>query len=598
MIKTTTKTTVLVVVLLIMTVIPAWASQGIGSGPYTADLLVSGLNTGKLNPGQEYWYAYSRLDLGDPAYNSIILSLNFEAEGRAVASRVNFQVFTFEQVDAWLKDNSGPIDSLGLGTPASADFDVNTGERLWAGAIKPTEIYYVRIFNVSPSPVHFRLTALGQKSAQLEGIEALTSSKANDQTVIPVALNEGSNTTSAPDIAAAPAPPVRQTSIAESLPGQPDDGSPASTGWLLAAQAINGLPPHEAAAWLMSAATLGWLPLGGGSEAAVPVNPNPNAPLVSSGDGDAGTGGGAAVPVEPDPNKGESIYPNQPLRLLMGRNTGRMGPHTEYWYTFTPGKVDGKLIEDFSLTMFYTPGEPNQGKHVNFELFTGSQYHIWERGTPQDMEHFGAGAWVSRDNDYDTGERLWHGSVVDGDQYFVKVTNASDQWVDYHLITDDIINIEMGPQPTYFNLIAPAIVKAPTGQDIGSPLAIMKGHTKGQLKAGEDIWYRFENVSPNPDKFEFQNHVIKLEHTPGAGHVANYVNFEIYPYQEQQIWMRGDTDKIRPLGAGSDLNYNKETDIHTWIWDGHFVTNTVYFIRVRNDSPFDIDYDLSIQQRR
>lgn len=218
MIKTTTKTTVLVVVLLIMTVIPAWASQGIGSSPYTADLLVSGLNTGKLNPGQEYWYAYSRLDLGDSEYNSIVLSLNFEAEGRAVASRVNFQVFTFEQVDAWLKDNSGPIDSLGLGTPASADFDVNTGERLWAGPIKSTEIYYVRIFNVSPSPVHFRLTALGQKSAQLEGIEALTGSKANDQTVIPVALNEGSNTTSAPETAAAPAPPVRQTSIAQSLP--------------------------------------------------------------------------------------------------------------------------------------------------------------------------------------------------------------------------------------------------------------------------------------------------------------------------------------------------------------------------------------------
>ena len=99
--RTTLKTLALVIALLILTAIPAWAGQGVGTSPYAADLLVSGLNTGELSPGQEYWYAYSRLDLGDPAYNAIILSLNFEAEGRAIASRVNFQVFNFEQVDAW-----------------------------------------------------------------------------------------------------------------------------------------------------------------------------------------------------------------------------------------------------------------------------------------------------------------------------------------------------------------------------------------------------------------------------------------------------------------------------------------------------------------
>jgi hypothetical protein len=98
--------------------------------------------------------------------------------------------------------------------------------------------------------------------------------------------------------------------------------------------------------------------------------------------------------------------------------------------------------------------------------------------------------------------------------------------------------------------------------------------------------------------FEFQNYLITLDHTPGAGYVTNHVNVEIYPYQDQQIWRRGDTDKIRPLGAGSDLKYDKDTGAHTWIWDGHFVTNTVYFIRVRNGSPTAIDYDLSIQHRR
>jgi len=584
----------LVGALLLMTAIPAWASQGVGSSPYAADLLVSGLNTGSLDPGEEYWYAYSRLDLGDPAYNAIILSLNFEAAGRAVTSRVNFQVFNFDQVDTWLKDSSGPVDSLGLGTPASSDFDVATGERLWAGPVGPNEIYYVRIFNLSPSPVTFRLTALGQKSAQLDAFMTFEdTSPARPPAVIPAAVNVPSQ--SAASI------PVASSSL--ELPVDPDEDSVASTRWLLAAQAINGLPPQEAAAWLMSAAALGWLPGGSGSSALMPVDPNEGAFGVTGGGDDSGEGAGssgvAAVPVEPDPDKGDSIYPSQPLQLLDGSNIGRLGPQTEHWYTFTRADLDEEIIEGLSLTMFFTPGEPNIARQVTFEMFSGSQLEIWDRGTPEQMEHFGVGSWLSRDGDYDTGERLWHGSVVDGDRYFVKISNVTENWVDYHLLTGDITNIEMGPkvepldQPTKF--IAP---KPPTGKDIGSPLTIAAGGTDGHLAAGEDIWFRFEHKTPNADKSELEHYVVRLDHTPGAGFVTNHVNVEIYPFPEQHIWQRGDTDKIQPLGAGSDLEYDKENDIHTWIWDGHLISNTTYFVRIRNDSPRAIDYELSIEQRR
>lgn len=590
--KTIVRVMVLIVVLLLVTAIPAWASQGVGSSPYAADLLVSGLNTGKLDPGEEYWYAYSRLDLGDPAYNGIILSLNFEAQGRAVASRVNFQVFDFDQVDAWLKDSSGPVDSLGLGTPASTDFDVATGERLWAGSVAPNEIYYVRIFNLSPSPVTFRLTALGQKSAQTNIFPAFEDTGlARQREVIPAAVSLPSESS-----ASIPA----QSSVMATLPLEPGEGSVASTRWLLAAQAINGLPPNEAAAWLMSAAALGWLPGGSGSSALVPVDPNEETFGVTGDGGDeAGSGEVDAVPVKPDPDKGNSIYPSQPLELLDGSNIGRMGPRTEHWYTFTRGDLDEEIIEGMSLTMFFTPGEPNVARHVIFEMFTGSQLEIWERGTPEQMEHFGVGSWLSRDGDYDTGERLWHGSVVDGDRYFVKITNGTEHWVDYHLITGDIINIEMGPKmepperPAKF--IAPQL---PTGKDIGSPLAINLNGSEGHLAAGEDIWFSFEHNTPNPEKWELEHYVFRLDHTPGAGFVTNHVNVEIYPFPEQQIWRRGDTDKIQPLGAGSDFEYDKANDIHTWIWDGHLISNTTYFVRIRNGSPRAINYDLSIERRR
>jgi hypothetical protein len=148
------------------------------------------------------------------------------------------------------------------------------------------------------------------------------------------------------------------------------------------------------------------------------------------------------------------------------------------------------------------------------------------------------------------------------------------------------------------NSKAPSPVETtPTGKDIGSPLPLDKGHRLGRLAAGEDIWFQFEQQSFDTDEFEFDNFVIELQHTPGNGHITNYVNFEIYPFQEQHLWRRGDTDKITHLGAGSVFTYDKDTNTRTWIWDGHLVSNTIYFIRLRNDSIQDIDYDLFIQRR-
>ncbi len=615
--KITLLMAVLVAALMTISVFPVLAYQGVGGSPYAADLLVSGLNTGNLDPGREYWYAYSRLDLGDANYNSIILSLNFEAEGVAVANRVNFQVFTFEQVDAWLKDNSGPVDSLGLGTPASADFDANTGERLWSGAVAPTEVYYVRIFNLSPSPVQFRVTALGQNNQAFDGFMAVDPSAQNSAPgVIPASVSVPGDAPGAPAMETVQSPAPAKSSITALLPADPSDGSPASTSWLLAAQAINGLSPQEAAAWLMSAAMIGWLP-GGENAASIPTVPalapavapppvpvQPDASLLTATEPDEGGQPDevAAIPVEPkpeplpNPNLGESIYPNRPLRLLGGPNTGRLGPKTEHWYTFTPGKFDdGKMIENYSLTMFFTPGEPNLARHVTFEVFTGDQYPIWSRGTPDDMEHFGAGSWVSRDGDYITGERLWHGTIVDGDQYYVKIANDTGKWVDYHLVPGDITNTELGkPVKAVVKESVPVI---PTGKDIGAPLVVAKGGTSGKLASGEDIWFSFRTPNTHADSFEFLPYLFELTHKPGHGSVAHYVNVEIYPFQEQQIWRRGDGNEMKPLGVGSFTRHNKVNDTHTWVWDGHLVSNTEYFVRVRNDSPQEIDYDLLIRRR-
>ncbi|NJN94567.1 MAG: hypothetical protein HC875_10955 [Anaerolineales bacterium] len=94
--------------------------------------------------------------------------------------------------------------------------------------------------------------------------------------------------------------------------------------------------------------------------------------------------------------------------------------------------------------MFSTPSNGFIDSRVNFEIFPAGQYHIWSRGDADYMEHLGLGQWVSRDEDNHTGERLWQGSLVDGDRYLIKVKNSSPEVVDYYLFPDDVENAELG----------------------------------------------------------------------------------------------------------------------------------------------------------
>jgi hypothetical protein len=233
-------------------------------------------------------------------------------------------------------------------------------------------------------------------------------------------------------------------------------------------------------------------------------------------------------------------------------------------------------------------------------MFTGDQLPIWSRGTPDDMAHFGAGAWVSRDGDYDTGERLWHGTVVDGDQYYVKLTNATGKWIDYHLVPGDITNIEMGDPDGSKARAAKAVPQPPivaTGKDIGAPLLAAKGSNTGKLPANSERWFSFTTPGITGKGYEFKSYLMELSHRPGFGSVANHVNVEIYPYQQQALWRRGDGDQMTPLGAGSFTEYNQASDSHTWVWDGHLVSSTTYFIKVRNGSAQEVDYDLRIRPK-
>jgi hypothetical protein len=159
--------------------------------------------------------------------------------------------------------------------------------------------------------------------------------------------------------------------------------------------------------------------------------------------------GGKTAPPAPAPSLLDlypNIYPVAPLALRDGANVGRLAPSGEHWYSFIHDDHDADWYDYMALTLFSTPTDGNNSHDINFQIFTGDQLHIWQRGTPQDMRVMGDGQWVSRDKDPVTGERVWAGKVVEGDLYYVRVFNHTDHVIDYYLITQDVINTELGDQ--------------------------------------------------------------------------------------------------------------------------------------------------------
>jgi len=206
---------------------------------------------------------------------------------------------------------------------------------------------------------------------------------------------------------------------------------------------------------------LGWLPSadpGGSATTAALHSGQPEFTVERAGLVEVSTTSRTATEAAPQPmslrDLYPSVYPSAPLALQDGVNVGKLAPGGEHWYSFIREDRDAEWFEFMPMTLFTTPTDGNSSHHINFQIFTGNQMQIWERGTPEDMVPMGAGQWVSRDKDPVTGERLWAGHVIDGDLYYVRVFNNSDAVVDYYLITNDVYNTELGDRvwtanPTY-----------------------------------------------------------------------------------------------------------------------------------------------------
>ena len=413
--------------------------------------LNKGLNVDHLNADQERWYVFSQDSLNDPDLSWVSLALRYEGEALLDTIHVNFEVFAQPAANGWFAQPMLPQEAVGLGVRSPLQNNPpQLFESFWSGKVDD-QTYYVRVFNNSPFGLDYSLEVQEAQPSVSGATPASIGAFSEEAKPLNARQLAWTLTAQAVENMAAPEATVwmqeaqavgwlvTQEASSTALP-KPTEANP-QTLWRLTAQAIEGLEADVAAQWLIQADSLGWLsiPLADSSHTVAAFIDTPGkdgAPLLPPSE-----------PIQPNETGYVpiSIYPNQPLDInLQDVNSGRLAPYGEHWYRLVVADLDEELIEDAKLTMFFTPRKGYISDRINFEIFPASQYHIWARGDADYMENLGLGMWTSRDEDPNTGERLWNGTLVDGDEYLVKVKNGTPDMVDYYLYANDIENAELG----------------------------------------------------------------------------------------------------------------------------------------------------------
>ncbi|GIK40014.1 MAG: hypothetical protein BroJett011_38470 [Chloroflexota bacterium] len=625
----------LVVIALLLVAVPVFATTNAGvnlldfsrslevnNSPQTAYPLTKGVNVNHLNPGEEDWYTYSRASFDDPSLSWISLAMRFESEAIISPQQANFEILTQPEADSWFQQPATPTDVQGTGltSPLKAA-NQNLNAMFWTGEVADQEVYYVRVFNQSPFGLNYTLEAKAEQPAVSGATPASLNSAISEAEALSARQLSWSLTAQAvgkmnADEAAQWMQQAQAVGwIVTAGTAIPDAPQPSEADpnllWHLTAEAIAGLDAEAAAHWLNQADSLGWL--------SIPLNTlkNPALDLTptetggeGSGDGEGNVQPAPAVPAPPpEIYTPVNIYPNNPLEFNTQQvNSGRLAPYGEHWYSLLRDDLDQNKIEDMALTMFSTPSDGFIDSRVNFEIFPAGQYHIWARGDADYMENIGLGQWLSRDKDDHTGERLWKGSLVDGDRYLIKVENNSPEVVDYYLFPGDIQNAELG-NPTLhqgdgtagripYNPSPPTRPSLPAVPGAAPPDAIdlKMGVTQGKLKAGQEIWYKFYYRDAYNETTPQHDFKIFLTNTPFDEIRARHADFALYAGNQLQIWTRGTVDKLEPFGVSMPSPYPTE-DIRSLqvLWDGQLMEEHVYYLKIWNHDIGSLKYELEVQ---
>lgn len=276
--------------------------------------------------------------------------------------------------------------------------------------------------------------------------------------------------------------------------------------------------------------------------------------------------------------------PLNPAPMLDGLNTGKLAPKQTYWYSFRKmDYVGDKRFTELDYTLFFTPDDGHRRHQVNFELYPFSETEIWRRGDGDKMTNFGAGMMVSRDGDYNTGERIWRGVVVSNDSYLLAVRNGTDVEIDYYLFDGDIYHPELGPK----TVPAPPPVFAP-GEAPTTAKPLQVGLNKGGLDPGEEAWFSFRITDFDDQQFEEMG--LTMIATPDDGNLIRDMTFDVFTAQGAKDWSQHDNSRINNFGAGSVVYRDDNPLTGERFWSGWVVDNDLYYVQIRNNTPIHMDY--------
>lgn len=144
------------------------------------------------------------------------------------------------------------------------------------------------------------------------------------------------------------------------------------------------------------------------------------------------------APVVLDGGSPQTAMPLQP-----GANKGGLQPGQEVWYSFSVTDFDQEFFEPMALTMIATPDDGHRIRYMIFDVYPAGAVHDWPHIAKLRERSFGTGSVVYRDANPATGERFWHGWIIDNDRYLVRLYNGTEMTMDYWLYDDDVYGPEL-----------------------------------------------------------------------------------------------------------------------------------------------------------
>ena len=288
--------------------------------------------------------------------------------------------------------------------------------------------------------------------------------------------------------------------------------------------------------------------------------------------------------------QGESPTSSSPLDSEV--NQGTLEPGEQHWFTFSINNSNQTADIEKSLRLVITPNQGNTIRFIILNVFEENEIPRFSAGSAEQMTPFGTGQVITQDNNPDTGERFWQGSVVSSEVYYIQLLNDSDFTVDYWLYNEDI-NITIpdvpdGAEEDIADEEAPDITLPQLG-DSDNPAPLLSGLNRGTVPPNSVYWYTFKHVDFSGNQ-RFKPLDFTMFATPDNGHRRHRVNFELFPAKDYEKWQLGELDELTNFGAGMQVSRDGDYNTAERIWRGVVQMNDTYMMAIKNGNDVEMDY--------